>query len=168
VKLSAADLRQQDFRGVRGCTSTSRAFSVKLIIGQRIPSPVFGLCDSVAGRRLAGRSGTCGFRRPSYRRQEHALSAKPYRPQNSPCGVEHSAMAGGSIAHRKNCSSGKRRHAWQLHRGGSTRRVNSIGPMGRAAMEELTPMKATELAAWVGATTGQASLWNIYTKLTAL
>src|SRR5271166_6297194 len=30
-ELSAADLPQQDFRGVRGCTSTSRAFPVKLI-----------------------------------------------------------------------------------------------------------------------------------------
>jgi hypothetical protein len=40
--------------------------------------------------------------------------------KDRPCGVEHSAMACCSIAHRKNRGGRERRHAWQLHRGEST------------------------------------------------
>ena len=38
------------------------------------------------------------------------------RPQNSPCGVEHSAMAGCSLASWERCGSGKLCHARLLYR----------------------------------------------------
>jgi hypothetical protein len=47
-------------------------------------------------------------------------SAEPSRPEDRPYGIEHSAMACCSIAHRKNCGRRGRCRARQLHRGEPT------------------------------------------------
>ena len=52
-ELSAGDLPQQDFRGVRGCTSTSRAFYIQVAVPMRLPD---------AGRLMGSNLLEDGFR----------------------------------------------------------------------------------------------------------
>ena len=64
-ELSAGDLPQPDFRGVRGCTSTSRAFYIQVAVPMRLPDagrvmgsnlPHAGL-NGAALRRTLSRAG---------------------------------------------------------------------------------------------------------------
>ena len=73
--------------------------------------------DRLSNRDLLAEAELAGFDVLLTADKNITPSAEPQRPQNSHRSAEHSAMAGRSIAQRKNCSGGKRRHTGHLYRG---------------------------------------------------
>src|ERR1700730_8316448 len=72
--------------------------------------------DTLTNGDLLAEAGHAGFDVLLTADKTHAPSAEPYRPQNSPCGTEHTTMASCSTTHRKNCNCCEFCYARQLCR----------------------------------------------------